>query len=206
MATSEGEIGNQNEGTCTLLQKGSNYDKIEENKSKKYEFGKLVCFNEECFNIISSDKKTVTMLAVHRINPDVNNPVQNLGANTYSYSSSPYWYNGSKVKEEYGGKYPAYIYDNNYYIYEFLEAYKLYLEKNNNLSSLDIKLLNYEDTLKFPSKSILKKGYDWWTGSASLGNNQYVVTSGGGFGLAGWCTQKQSIVPVITVDKREINL
>jgi len=206
VATSEGEEGNLEEGTCTLLQKGSNYEEIEKVKNKKFEFGQLVCFGDECFNVIDSDMRTVTMLAVHKINPDVDNPIQNANAELSAYSTRPYWYNGRTVKDEYGGKYPAYIYDSNSILYNYLEAYANYLKEKNNFKDIDIKLIKYEDVLEFPSKTILKKGYSLWTGSASMGNNQYIINSGGGFGGAGWCSQKHGIVPVIVVNKADINI
>ena len=45
-----------------------------------------------------------------------------------SFSTTNYWYDGSGLKSEYGTSYPAYVYNSNSTLYNYIENYKIYLE------------------------------------------------------------------------------
>ena len=66
-SATEGEIGD-GKNSCTLQQKGTNYENVEKEKDDKYAIGKEVCFDYiECFYIVDSDVNNVYMLTKSRI-------------------------------------------------------------------------------------------------------------------------------------------
>lgn len=48
---------------------------------------------------------------------------------TIAFSSTNYWYSEG-LKTKYGTGYPAYVYDSNSIIYDYIQNYKIYLESH----------------------------------------------------------------------------
>ena len=98
--------------------------------------GDEVCIKEECFYVISSTDDSVTMLSKMNITLS-SNPVQNSSATTIEFSSTHYW--GIIVSN-----YPAYVYDENSYLWEYVENYKMYLDTF-GVSIGEARLITYEE-------------------------------------------------------------
>ena len=217
---SEGNIGNGT-STCTLQQKGDNYIQVEEEKVEANKPGKVVsgtgtdigdkiCFGSECFFVIESDLSTITMLAEEKIDVTVDDPKQNASAPGRAFSNSYYWYDG-ELKPEYGNKVPAFVYDSNSALYQYIEAYEDYLQEDLGVSSASASMISEEQVEKLgcsgsgcdgsPYKNWVVRGYTWWTGSA----HYYLgyLGSNGVYGL--WEPQSRyGVRPIITVDKTQI--
>ena len=203
---SEGVLGN-GKSTCTLQQKGSNYDLAEQEKKDKWKIGREICFEEECFNIISSDSDTVTMLAKEKIDISLENPKQNANAEDISFSTNRYWVvpgSGFNLKPEYGTDYPAYIYDENSNLYQYVKAYENKL-KNMGVNSISAQLISIEQKNQIsPSGSWFDKDYVWFTGSFQSALNIYRC-GGGKCIYQNNANVTAGIRPIITVDKLEVN-
>ena len=115
--------------------------------------GSEIAIGDEYFYIISSDETSVTMLAKYNLyvggmygNSDegwiayeeeatgiqdsaMKGVVsgQSVRNGTTLFSSTNYW-DSSGLKSEYGTGYPAYVYDSNSSIYNYVENYRVYLE------------------------------------------------------------------------------
>ena len=206
---SEGNAGN-GRSSCTLYQKGDNYDLVEQEKKDKWKIGREICFEEECFNIISSNSDTVTMLAKEKIDLTTTNPRQNENAESILFANDRYWVvpgGGFNLKSKYGLGYPAFIYDENSNLYQYVEAYENKL-RNTGISSVSASLISIEQVNyineKDSSGSWLDKNYIWFTGSFQNVLNIYSCANGG----CGWKNYSHvsgGIRPIITVDKFEVS-
>ena len=112
--------------------------------------GSEVCIENECFYIISSTEKNVTMLAKYNLYAGgMTSQSTHFGYGSEAtgiqdstmkgyvagesvkngvtrFSQSRYW-DSEKLNPEYGSDYPAYVYDDNSLIYDYVEKYKKYL-------------------------------------------------------------------------------
>ena len=175
--------------------------------------GDIITIRSERFYIIETSSTTITMLAANPINLDVNNPIQNATAGTINFSSSPYWISNSNLKPEYGSTFPAYVYDSNSKLYQYIEAYESYLKKL-GATTATAKLISYEQlvslgciyggTCQITSyKNWLLPGYSWITGSAMNNGGPLHGISGERFsGL--YYLGSTVIRPVVTISKTEI--
>ena len=162
-----------------------------------YKIGNEVCFDSECFNILSSDDRTVTLFAKYNLyvggtydnttstyTPyDEATGLQDSTMLGYKYSvdtfngvipfaSLNYWVSNSALKSEYGTSYPAYVYDSNSYLYEILQSYRLFLE-NNGLNIEEIRLVDYNELLDLGCSQIScnSTGYSFiWNTSYWMGS------------------------------------
>ena len=176
--------------------------------------GSEVAIGDEHFYIISSDKDSVTMLA--KYNLEVGNvctsstsctPIENpLGLQnstmigyptngsyprygTTAFSSTNYWYDGSALKSEYGTSYPAYVYDSNSTLYNYVESYRTYLESQ-GAEIEEARLIKYEEltALGCSSSSMsCSSAPSWvyattyWSGAVSGVIHVWMVGSTGSF-------------------------
>ena len=131
--------------------------------------GSEVCIRDECFYVISSTNDSVTMLTKYNLYVggeydydtevwtaygEAANGIQNstmfgsAAANDDSindgvipFSSTNYW-KSSVIN------YPAYVYDNNSILYNYIENYRIYLEENGAIVE-ETRLLNVEELSNF---------------------------------------------------------
>ena len=178
--------------------------------------GSLITCGSESFYVISDNSDSVDVLAKHKINLSTTNPVQSSSAGEKAFSSTEYWYQSGNVKPQYGSSYPAFVYDSNSYLYEYVEAYEQYLISK-GVTSASATLISYEKMLELGCvggstmtcnnssyKSWLVPGYYWWTGSA--GNMQVIwhVTTSGSFTTYYGYSQPHGVRPVINISKSNI--
>ena len=119
---------------------------VEQEKKDKWKIGREICFEEECFNIISSNSDTVTMLAKEKIDLTTTNPKQNANAGSILFANDRYWVvpgGGFNLKSKYGLLYPAFIYDESSNLYQYVEAYENKL-RNMGISSVSASLISIE--------------------------------------------------------------
>ena len=214
-STSEGEIGD-GKFSCTLSQKGDNYEAYEQEKSERYAIGKEVCIGSECFNIVSNNGLTITLLAKEKIDLSTNKPKQNSNAGESIFSNGPYWCSYSEIKPGYGTSYPTFVYDSNTVIYQYVEAYEKYLKEDLGLSSASASLISHNQLINdlgcvdsgCESSSYIswiKKSYNWWTGSATFCDHLIYVNNAG-HTYYYWSGVEIGIRPVITVSKSDLNI
>ena len=109
---------------------------------------------------------------------------------TTKFSSTNYWYDGSSLKSEYGTEYPAFVYDSNSILYNYVENYKKYLEKTGAVIE-QARLIKMEELEKL---GCVYDGWNWscaknaptwvyatsyWTGSAAETKRLWRVYSSG---------------------------
>ena len=191
--------------------------------------GSEVCIAEECFYVISSDDASVTMLAKYNLevgsvctsssscipieNPSgiqdsevIGEPIDDSYPRygTVSFSSTNYWLNTVST-------YPAYVYDNNSILFEYVENYKIYLE---NLGTIieEARLITYEE---LETLGCIGERYgcgygaprwvysvSYWSGSAYSDKYVWMVVANGGFGNGTYFYDYEvGVRPVITISK-----
>ena len=174
--------------------------------------GSEICKGEECFYLMENDGYKVTILA--KYNLYVGYHCVNISAvectsygekitgkqdstmlgwiisdatprnGTIEFSTTNYW-----IDEK--NKYPAYVYNSNSIIYQYVENYKTYLHQLGTKVE-NARLISYEEMIKLdcdPSSSdgCLSSQYDWlysttyWTGSAYSEDKIWSVISNGHF-------------------------
>ena len=143
--------------------------------------GSEVAIGDEHFYIISSDEDSVTMLAKMNITTDTT-PKQSSSASATAFSSTGYW--SSTVSS-----YPAYVYDSNSTLYNYVENYRTYLEsqgaeieearliKKEELEALGCSSSDYSCS-SAPSWVYATR---YWSGSASSSIYVWSVRSRGDF-------------------------
>lgn len=172
--------------------------------------GSEICIGEECFYLISSDDKTVTMLAKYNllvgnkydktngiISLENATGIQDLKAigwhNGYSeaepnigvlaFSATAYWSNTSN-------NYPIYVYNSNSLSYSHIENYRNYF-KNQGIVINDARLINYDEIINLGcsevENSCKSSTYEWiysttyLTGTAYNNNRIWYVRNDGYF-------------------------
>ena len=160
-ATSEGQTGN-GQTTCTLCQKGDNYEQVEEEKlanrkacnlieGASVALGSRIECGGEYFHVISVTGNSVKMFADEAINS--NTGKQRVDGESYSSMEKPYlatstyWLSGSSLKTKYGTSYPAYVYDSNSSSYPLINTYKTYLLETVGLKDVELSLIDIKDLI-----------------------------------------------------------
>ena len=162
--------------------------------------GSEVAIGDEHFYIISSNKDTVTMITKYNLyvgNMCTSNstssctsygeeatgrqdstmlgllPDQTLRNGTIAFSAETYWCDNNELKTEYGTSFPAYVYDSNSTLYNYVENYKTYLESQ-GAEIEEARLITYDELITLGcGGSSCKSAPEWiytstyWTGSAS---------------------------------------
>ena len=162
-----------------------------------------VCIGEECFYVMYSDEKTVTMLAKYNlyVGGEYNSgwtaygdeatgiqdstmlgyvSGQTIRKGTTKFSNTNYW--SSTVSS-----YPAYVYDSNSTLYSYVENYKTYLSTL-GVTPTEARLITYEEVISLGCRDLLCIGAprwvyatSYWSGSADSSNSVLGVYSNGDF-------------------------
>ena len=135
---------------------------------KTYEVGEKFCLDTECFYVIEDNGDNVTALAQYNLffgnyYDENNNYVQipntmeeyglqrpdnphNTEATLVFYNNSNgYWSDSNNnLKPSYGTQYPAYVYDENSNLYQYLQEYQDYIVNNLGYESVKTTLLRID--------------------------------------------------------------
>ena len=183
---------------------------------KTYAVGDEFCLENECFYVIKDNGTTVDALAKQNVNTETNR--QDKNANDLAFAEMTnenygYWTDSEgNLLSKYGTKCPANVFDSNSLLYAPLENYKTYLKNTLGKTSVDARLITYEEliglgcnksekTCKSAPAWVYSKGY--WTTSADYDSLVWCVSLDGYFvsdvfdGLYG-------LRPVITISKSDI--
>ena len=186
---------------------------------KTYAVGDEFCLENECFYVIKDNGTTVDALSKQNVNTELNR--QDANANTLAFAektngSCGYWTDSScKLLSKYGTSYPANVYDNNSLLYEPVQNYKTYLKNTLGKTSIDARLITYEELTGLgcdndgPSGCISAPSWvystNYWTASVNGNYNVWVVYSTGGFGSNHSVSPGGfGLRPVITISKSDI--
>ena len=197
--------------------------------------GSEVCIKEECFYIISNDGSTVTMLA--KYNLYVGGKYENGTLTAYGddatglqnstmlgyvtgqtirngntvFSESNYWYDDA-LKPQYGNGIPAYVYDSNSIIYNYIQNYITYLNSV-GVSHLTGRLITKDELIGLGCSvddSSCSEAPSWvystsyWSGTASSSTALYSVI---GTDLTGYTynlASRNGVRPVIEMSVDDI--
>ena len=189
------------------------------NVDKTYAVGDEFCLGEECFYTIKDNGTTVDALAKQNVNTESNR--QDANANTLAFAERTngnyygYWTDSSdKLLSKYGTSYPANVFDSNSLLYAPLENYKTYLKNTLGKTSVDARLITYEEIIGLGcnrNNGSCKSAPSWvysinyWTASAY--NNHFVgfVYSNGNFSCSSFDnSSRYGLRPVITISKSDI--
>ena len=163
--------------------------------------GSEVCIGSECFQIISSDNSSVTLFSMMNISLE-SVPKQTSMFNSIKFSDSAYWNDNSS-------SYPAYVYNDNSNLYEYVENYKKYLEGTGIVIN-EARLLSIEELFNLAVcddphcffKNGIADEVSFWTGSAKDGNQIYYLYDDGEFGYDNYEIDYDfGIRPVIVISK-----
>ena len=126
-----------------------------------------------------------------------------------------YWTDSNrKLLSKYGTSYPTNVFDSNSNLYKPLENYKTYLKNTLGKTSIEAKLMAYEDLISLgctendrdcTSAPSWVYSTNYWTASAS--NNRYVLSvPSTGYVGDGYCDHPggYGLRPVITISKSEL--
>ncbi len=124
----------------------------EDGKSTVYYIGnagKHFCLNgdSDCFYTIGYSSKTLLALTEYNLNRSSRQAASSFIAT--KFSSSLYWQDSSAsngMNKNYGDP-PAYIYDSNSDIYNYVQQYKAHLENDLGKDIIDARLVKYEELL-----------------------------------------------------------
>ena len=189
---------------------------------KTYAVGDEFCLENECFNVIKDNGTTVDALAKQNVNTESNR--QDANANTLIFAENPnrgndgYWVDSKRnLLSKYGTSYPANVFDSNSNLYEPLENYKTYLKNTLGKTSVDARLITYDELISLgctgfeSTDSSCKSAPSWvystgyWTASALSENFVWVVGLDGSFELNYFdFSGPYGLRPVITISKSDI--
>ena len=182
---------------------------------KTYAVGDEFCLENECFNVIKDNGTTVDALAKQNVNTKTNR--QDSNANTLAFAENNYWVDNTSdhnLLSKYGTKYPANVFDSNSLLYEPLENYKTYLKNTLGKTSIDARLITYEEIIGLGcnrNNDSCKSAPSWiystwyWTASAGDTNSVWYVYSFGDFGSGSFGHSGGfGLRPVITISKSDI--
>ena len=186
------------------------------NNFKTYAVGDEFCLENECFNVIKDNGTTVDALAKQNVNTESNR--QDKNANYLAFEENKnkdngYWTDSSgKLLSKYGTSYPANVFDSNSNLYEPVQNYKTYLKNTLGKTSVDARLITYDELISLGcSGASCKSAPSWvyntyyWTASANSNSSVWLVYSIGGFGRGGFDDSGIcGFRPVITISKSEI--
>ncbi len=185
----------------------------QENNFKTYSVGDEFCLENECFYVIKDNGTTVDALAKQNVNTKTNR--QDKNANKLAYAKTRYWIDSSgKLLSKYGTDYPANVFDSNSLLYEPLENYKIYLKNELGKTSVDARLITYEELTSLgctKNDGTCKSAPAWvystnyWTASANNNDLMLIVHSSGNFvGHFFDNSYYYGLRPVITINKSEL--
>ena len=125
---------------------------------------------------------------------------------TKQFSSTNYW--SSTIST-----YPAYVYNENSYLYEYVENYKNHLEGLGvNLSEARLITIEELEELGCSSSSfVCTNAPNWlyettyWSGTANSSTNLWHVNSSGNFGRTDWTYTRAGVRPVVGIPKCYFN-
>ena len=185
---------------------------------KTYAVGDEFCLENECFNVIKDNGTTVDALAKQNVNTETNR--QDANANKLAFAENKnngygYWTDSSgNLLSKYGTSYPANVFDSNSLLYEPLENYKAYLINSLRKTSVDARLITYEELIGLgcnKSEKTCKSAPSWvystryWTASANNNNYVWGVSSFGSFVSDSFdYSYYYGLRPVITIPKSDI--
>lgn len=194
---------------------------------KTYAVGEEFCLENECFYVIKDNGTTVDALAKQRVNTKTNR--QDANANKLVFATPDetkrdpnctscyygYWTDSKgNLLSKYGTSYPVNVFDSNSLLYAPLENYKTYLKNTLGKTSIDARLITYEeltglgcswDDSSCKSAPSFVYNTNYWT--ASTFDNSYVlyIDSDGTFLGSYFDTSwDYGLRPVITISKSDI--
>ena len=204
----------QTDEKVTSVSQGNNF--------KTYAVGEEFCLENECFYVIKDNGTTVDALAKQKVNTESNRQDANAGIfdNTLAFAkrtngSYGYWTDSKgNLLSKYGTKYPVNMFDSNSLLYEPLENYKTYLKDTLGKTSVDARLITYEELTSLgcsESSHSCKSAPSWvyntyyWTASALNNSSVWIVNSFGNvLGLSFDSSRSCGLRPVITISKSDI--
>ena len=193
---------------------------------KTYAVGDEFCLENECFYVIKDNGTTVDALAKQNVNTETNR--QDKNANDLAFAEMTnenygYWTDSEgNLLSKYGTKCPANVFDSNSLLYAPLENYKTYLKNTLGKTSVDARLITYEELTSLGCKQEGSSGNcynapswvhstNYWSGTAYHNNWVYFVTSYVGTGPANGFGPVYfdyslflGLRPVITISKSEL--
>ena len=111
---------------------------------KTYSVGDEFCLENECFYVIKDNGTTVDALSKQNVNTESNR--QDARAKLLTYSETSYWTDSNNhLSSKYGTSYPANVFDENSSLYEPVQNYKTYLKNTLGKTSIDARLITYEE-------------------------------------------------------------
>ena len=182
---------------------------------KAYSVGDEFCLENECFNVIKDNGTTVDALSKQNVNTETNR--QDSNANTLAFAERingyGYWSDSNRnLLSKYGTSYPANVFDNNSLLYEPLDNYKTYLKNTLGKTSVDARLITYEELTSLgcsgrdcTSAPSFVYSTTYWTAYAV--NSGYVWgmnTTGDLVNSRFYTTSSRGLRPVITISKSDI--
>ena len=168
----------------------------------------ITCGTED-FYVVSSTTTEITMLAKYNLNVGnnvytdgivgiQNENVQGYVPNkatygTLSFSNSTYWLDSNNnLLETYGTNYPAFVYNKNSNLYQYINDYATYLKETVKVSDAKVSLLSYDDitglkcsveTVTCTSAPSWVYSTSYWIGVAHSASGILIVDSNGDFGI-----------------------
>ena len=186
------------------------------NNFKTYSVGDEFCLENECFYVIKDNVTTVDALAKQNVNTKTNR--QDANANTLAFAektngSYGYWTDSKgSLLSKYGTSYPANVFDSNSLLYEPVQNYKAYLKNELGKTSIDARLITYEELIGLGcARRTCENAPSWvyntryWTASVHSENSVqdvflYINYPGVLFDNSGYF----GLRPVITISKSDI--
>lgn len=212
----------QTDDKATSVNQGNNF--------KTYSVGDEFCLENECFYVIKDNGTTVDALSKQNVNTESNR--QDKNANRLAFATHDetkrkpnctatygcyygYWTDNTSnhnLLSKYGTRYPANVYDSNSLLYEPLENYKTYLKNTLGKTSIDARLITYEELTSLgcsgsSCKSAPSFVYStrYWTASAIYNYSVWSVYSSEIFaGDIFDISVSYGLRPVITINKSEL--
>ena len=185
---------------------------------KTYAVGEEFCLENECFYVIKDNGTTVDALAKQNVNTETNR--QDKNANDLAFAEMTnenygYWTDSEgNLLSKYGTKCPANVFDSNSLLYAPLENYKTYLKNTLGKTSVDARLITFEELIglgcnsnKYSCKSAPSWIYStlYWTASAVDNHGVWGTYSGGDIGSIHFAySGGYGLRPVITISKSDI--
>ena len=179
---------------------------------KTYSVGDEFCLENECFYVIKDNGTTVDALAKQNVNTETNR--QDANANKLAFAEwingHGYWSDSNRnLLSKYGTSYPANVFDSNSLLYEPLENYKAYLKNTLGKTSVDARLITYEELISLGCTGTCDSApsfvYSTWYWTSDADNSGAVW----GVNETGLLVRSRSystrgLRPVITISKSEI--
>ena len=144
-----------------------------------------------------------------RVNGDPSDPDYPKAGTTYFCKYPQYYMNGSSLRTQYGTSHPAYVYNNQSNIYQFIKDYQDYLNTFN--VHVSGRLISYEDLL---ASGCVKSNYNcsaapdflftsyYWTGSTRNNTLLHTVVKGSkSLGYTSYLQSESGVRPVIILER-----